>query len=123
MRDADDCGERQRWVLHRRRLHRDAADPFAAGLDDIFGAVDDFDGPVVMDARDVSGCEPPGRGLGLVAVIARFDAGGPGVQIACGLAVMRHRRALLADASKPGSPTHSSLPPSSAPLCFFCTLL
>jgi hypothetical protein len=42
-------------MLHRRRLHRDAADPFAAGLDDIFRAVDDLDGPVVMDPRDVAG--------------------------------------------------------------------
>src|SRR5206468_2981198 len=61
VRDRDDRGLRDRGVAHERVLERDRADPLAAGLDEVLGAVLDLDVAARVDGDDVAGAEPAVR--------------------------------------------------------------
>src|SRR5688572_21156195 len=45
-------------MAHELVLHIHRADPLAAGLDQVLGAIDDADVAVLVDARDVAGTQP-----------------------------------------------------------------
>src|SRR6267378_4168100 len=77
MRDRDDRGLGDRGVAHERVLERDRADPLAAGLDEIFGAVLDLDVAARIDGDNVAGAEPAIRGesvRGLRALVVRASS-------------------------------------------------
>src|SRR5437764_4309264 len=58
VRQPNDHRLEYRWVGHERVLEGDGADPLAAGLDDILGAIANRDPAVGIDRGDVSGPEP-----------------------------------------------------------------
>src|SRR3546814_11448545 len=73
MRDPDDGAGLDVGVRGGGFLDRDRADPFAARLDPILGAVGDLHDPVGMHDRDIAGVEPAASfdGRSVLAEIAR----------------------------------------------------
>src|SRR6266403_347471 len=68
MRNADYGGFFYGRMTHQGVFEVDGTDPFAAGLHQILGAVDDFDEAFVVHGGDVAGLEPAvlGPPMGLV---------------------------------------------------------
>src|SRR5262245_6565013 len=102
MGNADHRAVGEALAGERRVLHVDGADPLAARLYEILGAVDDDEPAVGRDLGDVAGGEPalpvdlPGGGLRVVEV-ARHDRRAAHEQFARGLAVRRRAPALVVD--------------------------
>src|ERR1700680_182011 len=76
MRDAYYSGFFYGGMTHQSVFEVDGADPFAAGLHEVFGAVDDFDEAFVVDGGDVAGFEPTVVGPTVRLVWSVVIAGG-----------------------------------------------
>ena len=90
----DDRGLAHGRMAHERVLEIDRADPLAAGLDQVLGAVRDLHVALGVDGGDVAGAQPAVVGP-LVAelvgiVIGGGDPGAPRLHLAHGLAVPGH---------------------------------
>ena len=72
VRHRDDRRLRHRRVAHERALERHRADPLAAGLDQVLGAVADLEVAQRVDGGDVAGAEPA---VGGEAAAVRRPAG------------------------------------------------
>ncbi len=62
-------------VGHELALQLHRADPFAARLHEVLGAIDDLDDPVRGDAGDVAGAQPAIVEVARVGVIVRIEVG------------------------------------------------
>src|SRR5208282_2442730 len=93
MRDADHRGFFDGRMPHQRVFYVHRTDPFTAGFDEIFGAVDDFHEAFVIDGGHVAGFEPPifGPAMSLVRriVVAGRYPGTANFQFAGGVAIAR----------------------------------
>src|ERR1700676_2579871 len=93
MRHANDGGFLYGGMTHEGVFEVDGADPFAAGLYEIFGAVDDFDDSFAVQSGNVTGFEPAVRGpaMGLVGriVVAGSDPWAAHFELAGGFPVAR----------------------------------
>src|SRR5712692_549266 len=58
MRDADHAGFLDGGVTHQCVFEIDGADPFAAGLHQVFGAINNLDVTVFVHGGDIAGAEP-----------------------------------------------------------------
>lgn len=91
MRDADDGGFLDGWMTHQGVFNVNGADPFAAGFNEVFGAVNNFDEAFVVNGGDVAGFEPAifGPAMGLVGgiVIAGSNPRAANFEFAGGYAV------------------------------------
>src|SRR6476661_3039309 len=58
MRDRHHRGLRNPWMSHQASLERHRADPLAARLDEILGAIADLEVPPSVDRGDVARAEP-----------------------------------------------------------------
>src|SRR5436190_2131954 len=87
-------------MAHQRALERDAANPLAAGLDDVLRSILHLNRAALVDGHDVAGLEPPVvgepvRAVGTVVVRAR-NPWSPDFELAHRLAVPGDERALIA---------------------------
>ena len=93
VRQADHRGLGHRRVRHDLVLELDRADPLAARLDHVLGAVAQLDVAVRIDGGDIAGLQPPvvGERLGgpLVVVVGRRDPRAAHLQLTRRLAVPR----------------------------------
>ena len=102
MRHADHGAVGDALAGERRVLDVDGADPLAARLHEVLGAVDDEEPAVGRDLGDIAGAEPA-LAVGLLAgsllvlEIARHDRRAAHEQLARGLAVGRRAVALVVD--------------------------
>ena len=90
-------------VAHEGVLHRDRADPLAARLDQVLGAVGQVQVPLRVDGDHVAGLEPavvrPAVLRALHVRVGRGDPRTPDLELALGLAIPRHLAAALVDAA------------------------
>ena len=103
VRHRDDGGVRHVVVGEQGLLEGDRADPLAAALDQVLGAVDDPQPAVAVDRRDVAGAQPAVLEAlrRLAEVVGGRHPRAPHVQLAAALAVPRELAAVVVDDPPP----------------------